>query len=110
MYIHALFFFATSSHSHETVSMPHIPTRKPREKPAPYKPRKRYEKKNKDAPKTSARPVQKNTRENLTLHDWMTVYRYVDEHPSMSQQAIVGHFARRPACHKVTIVTLHGYE
>jgi hypothetical protein len=77
--------------------MPHIPTCKPHEKPMPYKLHKCYEKKNKNAPKTSVRPVQKNMYENLTLHDWMTVYRYVDEHLSMSQQAIIGHFATRPA-------------
>jgi hypothetical protein len=85
-------FFATSSHSHETVDMPHIPTHKPRDKPMPYMPCKCYEKKKKEALKTSTRPITKNTCENLTLHDWMTVYKYVDEHPSMSQQAIVDHF------------------
>ena len=75
--------------------MPHILTRKPREKPAPYKPRKRREKPKKDAPKSSAQRIEKKARENLTLHDWMTVLRFVDEHPSMSQQAIVKHFKTR---------------
>lgn len=76
-------FFLT--HSHEPVSMPHVPTRKPRDKPAPYKPRKRYERQKKDAPKTSAQPVKRTTCENLTLHDWMTVFKFVDERPTMSQ-------------------------
>ena len=75
--------------------MPHVPTRKPRDKPAPYKLRKCYERQKKDAPKTSAQPVKRTTRENLTLHDWMTVFKFVDEHPTMSQQAIVKHFETR---------------
>ena len=84
--------------SHGTIKspqMPHIPTRKPREKPAPYKPRKRQEKPKKDAPKSSAQRIEKKSRENLTLHDWMTVLQFVDEHPTMSQQAIVKHFKTR---------------
>ena len=70
----------------------HALTRKPRKKPAPYKPRKCLEKPQKDAPKSSAQCIGKKARENLTLHDWMTVFQFVDEHPSMSQQAIVMHF------------------
>jgi hypothetical protein len=37
--------------------------------------------------------VKKN--KNLTLHDWMTVFAYMDEHPGMSQGDIVRHFASR---------------
>jgi hypothetical protein len=44
------------------------------------------------APKTSAQPVVKRTRDNLTLHDWLTVIGFVDEHPQMSQDAVVAHF------------------
>ena len=73
----------------------HALTRKPREKPAPYKPHKIQEKPKKDAPKSSARRIEQKARENLTLHDWLTVLRFVDEHPAMSQQAIVMHFKTR---------------
>ena len=41
---------------------------------------------------SSAQCLEKKTCENLTLHDWMTVFQFVDEHPSMSQQAIVKYF------------------
>ncbi|KAF4616738.1 hypothetical protein D9613_008852 [Agrocybe pediades] len=70
-----------------------IPKRKPREKPAPYQRRKPKEGRKKDAPKTSARPKEKKTKDNLTLNDWNTIYKFVDEHPHMSQQDIVSHFA-----------------
>jgi hypothetical protein len=45
----------------------------------------------KDAPATSAKPLLKEGRENLTLHDWLTVFRFID-HPSMVQANIVAHF------------------
>ncbi len=75
--------------------MPHVPTRKPRPNVAPYKPRVRKEKPKKDAPKSSAIPVEKKRRSNLTLHDWLTVFHFVDQHPDMSQQAVSNHFATR---------------
>ena len=58
--------------------------RKPRPKPLPYnrKPRKQAEK---DAPVTAAKIKSKATRENLSLHDWLTVFAYIDKHPSISQ-------------------------
>jgi hypothetical protein len=31
--------------------------------------------------------------ENLTGHNWMTVYAYIDEHPGLPQGDIVQHFA-----------------
>ena len=48
----------------------------------------------KDAPKTSARKIT-NKKENLTLHDWITVFNYIDEHQNASQDAIVKHFKTR---------------
>jgi len=66
-------------------------TRKPREKPAVYT-RQPRTKKDKNAPKTSAKPVENHHRENLTLHDWKTVYAFVDAHPGMSQGQVVDHF------------------
>jgi hypothetical protein len=31
-------------------------------------------------------------RKNLTLHDWMTVFAFVDSHPDLGQPKIVQHF------------------
>ncbi|KAJ7889326.1 hypothetical protein B0H14DRAFT_3711070, partial [Mycena olivaceomarginata] len=68
-------------------------TRKPRAAPAqPYKRGVRPPKPQKDAPRTSARPVQDSKRKNLTLYDWMNVLAFVDDHPGMSQDAITAHF------------------
>ena len=69
--------------------------RKPRPRPIPYarKPRK---KPTKDAPATSAKEQNTDsTRSNLTLHDWMTVFAYIDEHPDTSQADVVQDFATR---------------
>lgn len=68
--------------------------RKPRPKPLPYnrKPRKQPEK---DAPVTAAKIKSKATRENLSLHDWLTIFAYIDKHPGVSQGDIVGHFASK---------------
>ena len=40
-------------------------------------------------------PLHNVSRRNLTLHDWMTVPQFIDEHSTMSQQAIVKHFKTR---------------
>lgn len=69
--------------------------RKPRTEHAPYKPRKPKVVVDKKAPKTSAQPIQSRKRNNLTLHDWMTVFAYIDAHPGTSQDAIVEHFKTR---------------
>lgn len=66
--------------------------RKPRPKPAPYA-RKPRQKPLKDAPATSAKQQNSSSRENLTLHDWLTVFAYIDEHPTVSQVDVVEHFA-----------------
>ena len=65
-------------------------TRKPRKKPAPYV-RQPRNPTNKDAPKTSAKPVESTHRENLTLHDWKTVFAFIDAHPGMSQGQMICH-------------------
>ena len=70
------------------------PTHKPREKPAPYQQQPKVPV-HKDVPRTAAKPAQTTQRENLTGHDWMTVYAYVDEHPGVSQGEIVRHFASK---------------
>ena len=66
--------------------------RKPRPKPSRHvsKPRQKV---SKDAPATSAKDQNTSTRENLTLHDWMTVFAYIDDHPHISQIDVVQHFA-----------------
>ncbi len=66
-------------------------SRKPREKPTTYQ-RKPKKPKQKDAPKTSAKPAAQLTRQNLTLSDWLTVLKYVDDHPLVSQKDVVEHF------------------
>ncbi|KAJ7733712.1 hypothetical protein B0H14DRAFT_2639554 [Mycena olivaceomarginata] len=67
--------------------------RKPRQAPAePYRRGPRPPKKDKDAPRTSAKPTQDTRQQNLTLADWLRVYAYVDEHPRMTQQAVVNYF------------------
>ena len=70
-----------------------LTTRKPRAKPEkPYN-RKPREKKVKDVAKTSAKRLDKaNHKDNLTLHDWLTVVRFADEHKDLPQHAIVEHF------------------
>jgi hypothetical protein len=66
-------------------------TRKPCEKPAPYT-RQPRTKKDKNAPKTSAKPVESRHHENLTLHDWKTVFAFIDAHPAMSQGQVIDYF------------------
>ena len=74
--------------------MPPEPTGKPREKPAQYQRQPKVVGR-KDAPRTAAKSIQTTQHENLTGHDWMTVYAYVDEHPGVSQGEVVRHFASR---------------
>ena len=47
-------------------------------------------------PRTSATIKQKkHGRSNLTLHDWLTVVAYHDEHQPISQAEVVRHFANK---------------
>ncbi|KAF9220388.1 DDE-domain-containing protein [Gyrodon lividus] len=67
---------------------------KPQGKPAQYN---QPAKKQKTAHKVSATSTQPpvaqfTTRSNLTLSDWMTVFAYVDSHPTLPQNSIVEHF------------------
>src|ERR1700733_9154173 len=39
--------------------------------------------------------VSKAKRDNLTLHDWMTVFAFIDAHQSMPQAQVVTHFKTR---------------
>src|ERR1700683_4644766 len=75
--------------STEPKCKPHVNT-----KPYARKPKGTTAKK--DAPKTSAKKPPKYLRENLTLHDWLTVVRYHDSHQPISQQDVVKHFSARP--------------
>jgi hypothetical protein len=45
-----------------------------------------------DNPATSAKSATDTKCDNLTLQDWLTVFAFIDNHPDMSQQAIVHHF------------------
>lgn len=71
--------------------------RKPRPNVGPYTQQRapRHPKPSKDAPKTSAKPAISKKRDNLTLHDWMSVYAFVDSHPGMKQGKVVEHFMTR---------------
>lgn len=44
---------------------------------------------------SSTEPVQLNKRRNLTLHDWMTIFKFMDQHPSMAQTETVKHFGSK---------------
>ncbi|KIJ40018.1 hypothetical protein M422DRAFT_257083 [Sphaerobolus stellatus SS14] len=67
--------------------------RKPRAPTGPYKPR--APSKPKNAPKTSAKPITSKKRDNLTLHDWMIVFSYIDSHPGIPQEKVVQYFRMR---------------
>ena len=43
---------------------------------------------------TSAEPPQSSKQSNLTLADWMTVFAYVDENPTIPQAEVVDHFSK----------------
>ncbi|KAI6147657.1 hypothetical protein BKA82DRAFT_156775 [Pisolithus tinctorius] len=72
-----------------------IGVHKPRPRTAPYSQKPRTEWK-KDAPATSALSVESAKLQNLTLHDWLTVFAYVDEHPDLPQDWVVTHFNSWP--------------
>ncbi|KIJ52173.1 hypothetical protein M422DRAFT_243772 [Sphaerobolus stellatus SS14] len=63
--------------------------RKPHVVKAPYKCHALLKPQVKDAPKMTAKPIKQRSRENLTLHDWLTVFAFVDNHPGMSQDEIL---------------------
>lgn len=60
----------------------HVATRKPREKTN----------RKLKTPKVLAKPLEVNRRENLTLHDWLLVFNFIDTHPAMPQVDVVKHF------------------
>ena len=83
--------------------MPAEPTRKPRARPKPYarKPGKAPVPKDPKtgkplvAPRTAAKPIEMKRHENLTLHDWMVIFAFMDKHPHISQGDVVKHFASK---------------
>ncbi|KIK75662.1 hypothetical protein PAXRUDRAFT_80641, partial [Paxillus rubicundulus Ve08.2h10] len=66
--------------------------RKPRDKPKQYNRPAKKQKNKQDVPSTSAQPAQSTTRSNLTLSDWITVFAYIDSHPTVPQNCVVNHF------------------
>ena len=68
--------------------------RAPRKSHAPYK-RTKKQPSTATPPRTSAKAPNAGKHTNLTLHDWLTVIRYVDEHPNMPQQSVVDYFRHR---------------
>jgi hypothetical protein len=68
--------------------------RKPRDKPAPYARKPGPKGKHaKDKPETSAKSTATKQRDNLTLQDWLTVFAFIDAHPTLSQERVVAHFS-----------------
>ncbi|KIK80288.1 hypothetical protein PAXRUDRAFT_766352 [Paxillus rubicundulus Ve08.2h10] len=66
-----------------------LQTCKPQPKPAPYihKSQADSESHPTDAPATSAKSIKSNKHhDNLTLHDWLTVFSFIDSHPNTSQE------------------------
>ena len=80
-------------------SMAIILKRQPRPKPLPYKqtPKETPAKSGPGpvTPASSAKPLEKKQRQNLTLYDWLTVFAYIDEHPDETQTDIVNFFRTR---------------
>jgi hypothetical protein len=73
--------------------------RKPRDKPAAYTQPAKKQKITNDTPRTSATQLPNkcsNSRQNLTLADWLSVYAFIDTHPHATQADIVRHFKSLP--------------
>jgi hypothetical protein len=67
---------------------------KPRDKPAPYARKPGPKGKHaKDETETSAKSAATKQRDNLTLRDWLTVFAFIDAHPTLSQERVVDHFS-----------------
>ncbi|KAJ7840410.1 hypothetical protein B0H14DRAFT_3458158 [Mycena olivaceomarginata] len=64
--------------------------------PKPKQPAKPGPEPAKNLPRTSARYERDERREDLTYSNWVDVFDYWDEHPKMSQMAVVKHFSSRP--------------
>jgi hypothetical protein len=74
--------------------MPIKPVRKPRDKPAPYARKPGPKGKHaKDKPETSAKNTATKQCNNLTLQDWLSVFAFIDAHPTLSQEQVVDHFS-----------------
>ncbi|KAJ7614174.1 hypothetical protein FB45DRAFT_697418, partial [Roridomyces roridus] len=61
---------------------------KPSAKPGP--------KLTKNAPRTTARFASDDKRQDLTYHDWIQVFDYMDDHKSLSPKQVVAYFNLRP--------------
>jgi hypothetical protein len=74
--------------------MPVEQVRKPWDKLAPYacKPGPKG-KHAKDGPETSAKSATTKQCDNLTLQDWLTVFAFINAHPTLSQKRVVDHFS-----------------
>ncbi|PPQ81879.1 hypothetical protein CVT25_013486 [Psilocybe cyanescens] len=69
-------------------------TQKPRPKPAPYA-HKEKKARVKDTPRTSSKPAAAGRHENLTLADWISVFKFKYSHPLLSQGDVVTHFKNK---------------
>ncbi|KAJ7584558.1 hypothetical protein C8J56DRAFT_789658, partial [Mycena floridula] len=71
------------------------PKRKPRTNSKPYDRAPRALKPTQPAHKSSAKPIESTRRSNLTLGDWLEVFKFYDSHPGIKQGNVVKHFATR---------------
>ena len=77
--------------------MPSESVRMPRDKPAPYSHKPGPKGKHTSPRHTKSTATKKTPScDNLTLQDWLTVFPFIDIHPSFSQDDIVQHFASKP--------------
>ncbi|KAJ6459198.1 hypothetical protein C8R47DRAFT_994754, partial [Mycena vitilis] len=63
--------------------------------PPPTKPRAKCGPKPKNGPHTTARFKKDEQRQDLTYHDWIQVFNYMEEH-ELSQKQVVAYFRTRP--------------
>ena len=74
------------THSHEPVSMPHIPTHEPCDKPAPYKPCKHYKRQKKDAPASKWKGFALRMAHSKALSTWQSTFNDIGSNSRRSSR------------------------
>ena len=83
--------------------------RKPRDKPAPYARKPGPKGKHADRPETSAKSTVTKQHNNLTLQDWLTIFAFINAHPTLSQERVTGlHGENEAVLLQPTLVDLWG--
>ncbi len=87
--------------------MPIEQVRKPRDKPAPYAHKPGPKGKHADWPETLAKSTVTKQHDNLTLQDWLTIFAFINAHPTLSQERVTGlHGENEAALLQPTLVDL----